>query len=130
MKLSEFRNISNNNTAKASEITRQLSLAGIAIVWLFKNPEKDSHLIDYILIYPLIFLSLALIFDLIQYVIGGYIWMTFFRQEEKKLTIDELDPEIKAPENKRNIIYLFYYAKIISMLIAYTFIFIFLFKKI
>ncbi|KAA9035510.1 hypothetical protein FW778_21360 [Ginsengibacter hankyongi] len=128
MKLSEYRKKSNEYTGKASEITRQLSLAGIGIIWLFKNSKQDEPLVDHYLILPLIFLSLALFFDLIQYVLGGQIWIKFFRSEEEKVT-DDSDPDIKAPKNKNIPIYIFYYAKIVLMLFSYAFIIGFLVTK-
>lgn len=129
MKLSEYRKRADDLTGKASEITRQLSLAGIAIIWIFKNSDTSPHLLDPFLVFPLLILSLALLLDLFQYVVGGWTWITFFREEEKKITDGNLDPEIKAPVQKRKPIYFFYYSKIICMLLAYAFIICYLVGK-
>lgn len=129
MKLSEYRKRSNEYTAKASEITRQLTLAGIAIIWLFRNSDNQNHLLDPFLILPLLFLSIALLLDLLQYVVGGYTWISFFKEEEKKISNSISDPEIKAPDNKNKPIYFFYYAKIVCMLFSYAFIIGFLISK-
>lgn len=127
MKLSEYRKIANDYTAKASEITRQLNLGGIGIVWLFKSSESGP-LLERFLIFPLIFLSLALLLDLIQYVIGGLTWITFFREHEKNVGLGS-DPDIQAPSSKSRPIYILYYLKIIFMLFAYFFIVGFLISK-
>lgn len=119
MKLSEYRKIANDYTGRASEITRQLSLGGIGIIWLFKSSESGP-LLDRFLIFPLIFLSLALLMDLIQYVIGGWTWITFFREHEKSAEPGS-DPNIQAPPSKSRPLYIFYYLKIIFMLLAYFF---------
>ena len=29
-------------TGKASEVNRQLAIAGIAVIWIFKNPENRT----------------------------------------------------------------------------------------
>jgi hypothetical protein len=119
MKLSEYRVIGRGYTEKASEITRQLSLGGIAIVWIFKNADGDYPVIDYFLIFPLILLSISLLLDLIHYLWGGHIWIRFFREEEKKTNPSNPDPEVKAPSGKSTPLYVLYYAKITLMGIAY-----------
>jgi amino acid transporter len=129
MKLSEFRKVSNDYTSKASEITRQLSLAGIAIIWLFKNPDRDENLLHPNLKCSLLLLSFALFFDLVQYIAGGITWIVFFRKQEKKYIDDTSDPEIKAPTTMSIPIYIFYALKIILMLISYILIFLYLMKK-
>jgi hypothetical protein len=123
MKLKEFRERSDKYTEKSSEITRQLSLAGIAIIWLFKNADDKQILaniikpiLDPYLKFPLVFLVLALFFDLAQYILGGTIWIKFFRGKEKELKNETSDPDIKAPTNLRKPIYFSYWAKIICML--------------
>lgn len=83
MKLSEYRKKSNEYTAKASEICRQLSLAGIAIIWLFGDLKK-TPILEPFLLFPLLALALSLLFDLLQYFIAGWIWIIFFRKEEKE----------------------------------------------
>jgi sugar/nucleoside kinase (ribokinase family) len=50
MKLSEVRDAYETLSGKASEIARQLSLAGIAVIWIFKSgtdqaPSIDQHLL-------------------------------------------------------------------------------------
>ncbi|SRR6266542_5611287 len=122
MKLSEYRKRSNEYTSKASEIIRQLCLAGIAIIWLFKNSDNNEAILDPFLIWPLITLSLALFVDLLQYIIGGQTWINFFRKKEKEFQgTNEDDPEIKAPENLRLPIYFCYYTKIVLIFFSYLF---------
>lgn len=127
MKLSEYLKTANEYTAKASEITRQLSLAGIGIIWLFKS-SGPGPILDSFLILPLIFLSCALLLDLMHYVVGGWTWITYFQEQEKIIT-DELDPNIPAPKSKSRPLYILYYSKIIFMLFAYFFIVGFLIDK-
>lgn len=129
MKLSEYRKIANEYTAKASEITRQLSLAGIGIIWLFKNSDTSPHLLDSFLVLPLIFLTIALLTDLLQYVIAGYTWISFFRKEEKKVLSTDTDPDVKAPSIKNKPIYFLFYCKIALMIFSYAFIIVYLIGK-
>lgn len=136
MKLSEFRKKSNEYTAKASEITRQLSLAGIAIIWLFKNVDDKQNianitqsLFDKFLIIPLLTLTIALLVDLFQYVIAGQTWINFFRKKEIEFENSTEDPEIKAPEKLRIPIYVCYYTKIVLMLFSFLFIIFYIISK-
>ena len=125
MKLSEFRKRSHEYTSKASEITRQLVLAGIAIIWLFK--EKDTNALDSFAILPLIVLGFALLFDLVQYIVGGQLWISFFREKEREAKPGE-DPDIKAPAKLSKVLYNLYWTKIGLTGIAYVLIIIFLIK--
>lgn len=136
MKLSEYKKKSETYTSKSSDIVRQLIIGGIAIIWLFKYSDNGKESIDKFLVFPLLTLSLGLISDLLQYVIGGKIWNTFFLQEEKKAVQNNkqnpqlpIDPEIKAPRRLNRPIYFFYWAKISFMILSYIFIIIYLLKK-
>lgn len=139
MRLSEFRKANEEFTGKASEIVRQLILAGIGVIWLFKTPSLISgqNSLDSFLIWPLIFLCIAAMCDLMQYVLGGKIWGKFFRDEEKKAkdankidSSSSLDPDVKAPRKFSKRIGWLYNAKICLMVLAYVFIIIFLIRHI
>jgi hypothetical protein len=122
MKLSKINEAAREYTKLASEIVRQLSLAGIGIIWLFKNSDGSDKLFDPILIVPLLLLAFALFCDLIQYIIGGIIWRSFTKNNQHLKTIQNPDPEIDIPDSKSTPTYLFYAMKIIAMFIAYIFI--------
>ncbi len=137
MKLSDYKKSSETYTSKASDITRQLILGGIAIIWIFKFTDNGKQTLDRFLILPLITLSIGLIADLFQYVIGGRIWNSFFVKEEKKAKSNQrtdptlsIDPDIKAPRILNRPIYFFYWAKIGLMLISYILIISYLIGKI
>jgi hypothetical protein len=137
MKLSEFNKRADEYTAKASEITRQLILGGLAIIWLFKVSIDGTETLDRFLLVPLICLSIALVADLLQYVWGGKIWKAFFLQEETKAKANhnsdsskELDPDIKAPKKLSKPIYFFYWTKILLMLLSYLLLIVYLINKV
>ncbi len=85
MKLSDLKKRGDEYTGKASDITRQLIFAGIAIIWLFKSEDNGYTTLDSFLILPLITLSLSIIFDLLHYVTGGIIWKKLYLSEEHKV---------------------------------------------
>jgi len=69
-------------SGKASDATRQLAFAAIAVIWLFK---KDAPLsIPHDLILPGILVIAALAADLLQYTVGAGIWYTYYRYLELK----------------------------------------------
>jgi hypothetical protein len=129
MKLSEYNKKGDDYTGKASEIVRQMLLGGIALIWLFKETDGTISKIDRSLLYPTFTICLALIFDLLQYVVGGHIWKQFFRAKEGEVikslkginqpTEDERDPDVKAPKSLGNTIYFFYWGKIGLMILSY-----------
>lgn len=136
MKLSEYKNSKRDYTAKASDIIRQISLGGIAIIWLFKENPNGKSVLDVFLLFPLIFLCLSMVCDLLQYVVGGEIWRSFYRSEEKKFIserkknpLNDVEQDIKAPAIYSSIIYWFYWGKIAFTILAYVFIIVFLTNK-
>ena len=136
MKLSEFKKRGDEYTSKASDITRQLVFAGIAIIWIFKKEDNGRMTIDSFLIFPLITLTVAIICDLLHYAIAGFIWKEFFKNEEKKAinnnkanALNLLDPEIKARRRLNTPIYFCYWLKISLLVISYVLIIIFLIKN-
>lgn len=118
MKLSEYRKKGDEYTSKASEIVRQMLLGGIGMIWLLKETENGATKLDGFLLYPLLTICIALIFDLLQYVVAGFTWKKFYRMKEKEISIDQND-DIKAPKRLSDVIYLFYWLKIGFMLVSY-----------
>lgn len=107
-------------TAKASEVNRQLAFAGIAIIWLFKNPEGNKYLFTHELITPLFFLIISLSLDLFQYLLGSIIWGIFFEIKERQIDRGKIkDNDIKAKRILSYAITFFFVLKIIAMCIAY-----------
>ena len=98
-KLEEVRNIFYTYSGKASEIIRNLSLAGIAIVWILKT--DDTQEIPQTLIYPLISFVLSLLFDLIQYLFGGVFWHYKTRDLERDDSVnpDSIDIDTDLVDN-------------------------------
>jgi hypothetical protein len=107
-------------SSKASEVNRQLALAGVAIVWIFKNPEGSAKLLPEGLIMPLIFLIISLSIDLLHYLIGTIIWGIYFEYKEYQVNKGKIqDGNIKAPNILSYIITALFFLKIIAMCVAY-----------
>jgi hypothetical protein len=95
MTLQEVRQSYYDFTGKASDIARQLSLAGIAVAWLFKidRPGGGIQLVPLLLLAVGSFV-LSLVLDLIQYVYQAAAWglLNARKCREGKSLADEVDP--------------------------------------
>lgn len=124
MKISDFRkNNYDYSSQKASEVTRQLAFAGIALVWIFKlggeNPKIPGELIA-----PTFCFALTLAFDLLHYVIATILWGRFCRQHEKMGEISgEINPDVIAPAWINRPAIAFFTLKVLSVSIGYFFMF-------
>jgi hypothetical protein len=114
-------------TEKASEINRNLALGGIAVVWIFKNGSESNHLFPTELTTPLLLLVLSLSADLIQYILGGIIWFSFFKYHE---ACSPKDKNLKAPNVLPLMIHIPYFTKLILTIWAYCKIGQFLFARV
>lgn len=94
MKLKDARENYYFHTGKTSELVRQLGLAGIAVIWLFKKDVAGVPKIPEQLLLPLVLIVLGLALDLLQYVFAAVIWGVYQRQKEKQVAEDD---EFEAP---------------------------------
>jgi hypothetical protein len=76
-KLSQYWENFEEYTGKASDVTRQLSFAGIAVVWLLRTGGGGSLPIPSALLLPLALFVWSLSFDLLQYVVASVVWGSF-----------------------------------------------------
>ncbi|HZW70555.1 MAG TPA: hypothetical protein VFF57_06740 [Hanamia sp.] len=120
MKLEEYRKSSREFSKSASDIIRQLALAGIAIIWVFKIEKPTDHLIPGELFKPLLFIVITLCIDFLQYFIPSIIWIIFYRRHEAKGT----DPELDLKANKWLSLpgYICYFTKVLFLIISYVYI--------
>lgn len=119
MELYKYKDISYKYTEKASDIARNLALAGIGILWIIKS-NSDIKLTNDLLFTPLILMAISMLVDLVQYVLGGLIWINFYTKHEKTNSSND---DIKSDPWRKNLLYVIYYIKFILMIIAYILIF-------
>ena len=62
-------------TGETSKLVRQLSIAGIAVIWIFKFPNQN--IIPQDLKFPLFFFISTLAFDLFHYLVGSILSQSF-----------------------------------------------------
>jgi hypothetical protein len=97
VKLSDAQENYEYFSGKASEVARQLSLAGVAVIWVFRGESKGGVGIPNGLIVSGLCFCLALAFDLLHYVAGTIAWGTFHRFHETRLASHAKDPVLTAP---------------------------------
>ena len=83
--VADYQKDSYEFSGKASDISRQLAFAAIAVIWLFKTDTPTGYItIPPDLIWPGILIVSALAADLLQYVAGSLIWGSYARYLERK----------------------------------------------
>ena len=125
LELSGFLELARFFSSQASAANRSLALGGIAIIWLFKKPEKGP-IVAGLLNLPLLFLALSLALDLLQYFIGGVAWNWFYERKYRQWKDKQFDAafakDIEAPNYISRPITWLFYLKIMCMGTAYFFI--------
>lgn len=126
MKLQGYRDAFYTFSGKASDLTRQLAFAAIALIWIFKSDVAGRLSIPSALIYPGVFIVISLILDLAQYCVGSMIWRYFYRAREKEGVSEEA--EIQHDLALEYPIYVFFVLKVVCVVIAYVGILLFLIR--
>jgi len=118
MKLNDAREFYYFHSGKTSELVRQLALAGIAVIWLFKYEVIGVTKVPADLLLPLMLIVLGLALDLLQYTVATVVWGVFHRMKERSGVSEDADftapPKINWPA-----IALFW-LKVTSIAIAYV----------
>lgn len=117
-KLSEVDRTKNDATGRASDVGRQLAYAGIATVWLLRD-DAAARPLSNILLFALVFLSTALIVDLMQYVHCSRIWKNFYNEQFDIHGSDEALVDI--PKSLTEPMYKFFWTKIWLLGFGYAF---------
>ncbi len=117
MKLKDAREFYYFNSGKTSDLIRQLGLAGIAVIWIFKFEVQGTPKIPQALLLPLGLIVVGLVFDLLQYAIATSIWGVYQRSKEKSGVGENV--EFKAPSQFNWPAISFFVLKVISIVVAY-----------
>ena len=127
MKIEDCRKAYYDFSRKTSEIVRYLALAGIAIIWIFKQENNKNFSIPETLVLPSILLIIGLSFDLLHAITGVITWGCFNRRKEIEGVAEE--EEIEAPGWISWPGDFFFWAKILSIVVGYFFILKFLIES-
>ena len=105
-------------TGKASDVVRQLALAGFAVVWLFKQDTKAGPTIPRDFKSALVFLLLALLFDFLHYSVASVVWERY-KDELSHRPATGVNEDVQSPPSVYYPGAFFYYSKIVTLAIAY-----------
>jgi hypothetical protein len=121
MKLEDTRGAHDDASGKAGDISRQLALAALAVVWIFKTNQPTGIIsVPQALILPSAMAIASLAFDLLQYVYATIAWAQFNRYMEKKTKLNE-EKIFNAPRWINWPTNVFFYLKIVTMIVCYVF---------
>ncbi|HVP54783.1 MAG TPA: hypothetical protein VMU45_07290 [Candidatus Eisenbacteria bacterium] len=128
MKLSQARDNYTYFSGRASEIARQLAFAGIALIWIFKSQVGEDYRVPRALLPAAALIVLALILDFAHYGIASLCWGIFSRVKEREGVKE--DAEFLAPRQINWPSILFFWTKLIAIIVAYIYILHFLIVRI
>lgn len=129
MKLKDIRDSYYTHTASASSVSRQVSFAGIALIWIFKTQYGNSIILPNDLLLPALLLTMSLTSDLLQYISSSAIWGIFNRINEIKHGAD-FEGDIKTSKFLNWPAIFFFWLKLLLSISGYLFIFLYLYKNI
>lgn len=82
--LADYRKKFYASSEKASDVSRQLAFAGIAVVWVFRVEDAGKLAIPTQLLLPSLLFCLALGLDLLHSVSSTLTWGAYSRHKEKQ----------------------------------------------
>ncbi|WP_175703183.1 hypothetical protein [Burkholderia ambifaria] len=91
--VAEYQGTYHWHSTKASDVSRQLGFAGIAVIWLFKTQATGSPTITMpaLLDLPLALIVLSLSLDLFQYIWQSMLWGVVWRLFERRHGLENDD---------------------------------------
>lgn len=104
-------------SGKVSDITRQMALAGIAIIWIFRINNGVEIKIASEFLFPLFVFIGALVADIGQYIYQTLSCYFFYRGKEKGGA--SLDTEVVFPVNRNTLSWIFFTIKVVLMIMGY-----------
>tara|TARA_R110002049_G_scaffold189745_1_gene358346 strand:- start:3616 stop:4017 length:402 start_codon:yes stop_codon:yes gene_type:complete len=123
MQLKEAQQHYSNHTTKASEASRQLCFAGIAILWILATENGSNKAsLSLGMLLPLACFVFALSFDLLHYIFASFMWGCWTRKQERQDSTPER--EILAPAWINWPAILLFWVKLFATIVGYYLLFI------
>lgn len=109
---------------KAGDVNQKLALAGIAIVWLFRETSNNEIVLDLYLVLGLACFVGSLAFDLIHYAVFAPIYRNYYIKNMTKEEDDEIieiseSVEVGQPFKTNDLSWVFFFCKIGFVIIGY-----------
>ena len=122
MKIKEIRDDYVRYSTDVSNLSRNLSFAGIGIIWIFKATEHSEAVsIPAALLFPLFLFIIALGLDIFQYILQTAIWYIYYliKKPRKNSTETEDTKYVHEPEWLNAIPWGIWFAKTVCVVCAY-----------
>jgi hypothetical protein len=117
MNLKDCRESYYYNSGKASDISRNLGFAGLALIWAFRVAEGAGEAaIPNDLRWAGVFLVGGLTLDFLQYIGATLVWGAYHRIKEKRGTRE--DEDFLAPRQINYYGLVFFWLKALAILVA------------
>lgn len=124
LKLADIRDNKEYYEGKTSDLVRQLSFAGLGLIWILKDV---NNMLPRMLILAAIFIIITLFLDILQYIASSVIWGRVFRAYDR--SNKQLDDECKVYSLVNTLGYVCFWAKVMSLTISYVTVFRFLYER-
>ncbi len=128
MKIEDYRKFYAEASTKASDVSRQLAFAGIAVVWLFAEGKEAARSVPPELVWPSLFLVLTLATDFFQYAVKSTIWGAYSRELERDGHKEDEDLPLHSSLLVWPVDVLFH-AKLAFLFVAYCMLLVFLVRR-
>jgi hypothetical protein len=120
MKLKDARDNYYVSSGKLSDVVRQLSFAGIAVIWIFRVGDKPGGIAySTELLIPMACFVMSLGLDFLQYFYASTAWSRFHRYKE--LSGVDNNEDFKAPAWLNVPTLIFFYSKAVLIFGGYIF---------
>ena len=107
-------------SGEASKLARQLALAALAVVWIFKTDVAGGgYRVPATLKPAALAAVMALMFDVLQYGYGALFWGWYHRSKERQHL--KPDDEFEPPREVNWPTLTFFWAKLVAIAVAYGF---------
>lgn len=116
MRLADINESLYESTSKLGATTRNLSLAGIGIVWVFKVEKNGSSYLPRDLVLPALFFVISVALDFFQYAYNAIAYSIVARLNREK----DGDTEILLPSKIMLPTYSMFYGKILAAVVGYV----------
>lgn len=129
MKLEKCREAYSDYSGRASDVARQLAFAAIGVAWLFKGEGRaipaEEAAVRWMLFRALGWSAVSLALDLLQYAYAAAAWGLFcwFREKAQMkrdgVLKDDEECEVPSPINWPT--FVFFWVKLVTLAIAYSY---------
>ncbi len=123
LKRQDVKDAYEDPSKRASEILRYLGLAGVAIIWMFRVEDDGVKTIPHQLSWPLFLIVSGLLLDFFQYAFLTCVYHWSFVRADRSVE------NISVPEWYAKVGWATWYLKIISVLVGYGFLIVYLSSK-